>query len=81
MGGGKGGVNPRVVITPCLPLPPYWGRIILDVQGHPPLAEGLRGFPLERQEIVAFPEKMAGTVRGGGSLLSLRWGIAPHGLR
>ena len=37
---GEGGGDPRVVITPCLPLPPYWGRIILDVQGHPPLAEG-----------------------------------------
>ena len=27
------------------------------------------------------PGKMAGMVRGGGSLLSLHWGIAPHGLR
>ena len=33
------------------------GRIILDVQGHPPLAEGRRGLPLERREIVASPGK------------------------
>ena len=38
-GGGEGG-DLRVVITPHLPLPPHWGRIILDAQGHPPLAEG-----------------------------------------
>ena len=56
-GGRDGGVNPRVAITPCFPLPPYWGRIILDVQGHPPLAEGRRGFPLERRETVASPGK------------------------
>ena len=55
--GQKGGGDPRVVIPPRLPLPPYWGRIILDVQGHPPLAEGRRGFPLERREIVASPGK------------------------
>ena len=48
-------MNPRVVITPRLPLPPYWGSIILDVQGRPPLAEGWRGFPLERRfTIVSF---------------------------
>ena len=38
--GGKGEGDHRVVITPHLPCPPYWGRIILDAQGHPPLAEG-----------------------------------------
>ena len=36
--GGEGG-DPKVVITTRLPLPPYWGRIILDVQGRPSLAE------------------------------------------
>ena len=52
-GWGTRGGDLRVVITPHLPLSPHWGRIILAAQGHPPLAEGLRGFSLERREMVA----------------------------
>ena len=33
------------------------GRNILDVQGRPPLADGQRGAPLERREIVVSPGK------------------------
>ena len=58
MGGGwKGGGGSGWSLLPRLPLLPFWGRIILDVQGRPPLAEGRRGLPLERREIVASPGK------------------------
>ena len=53
-GGGEEGGDPRVVITPHLPLSPHWGRIILAAQGHPPLVgpNTSLSFQLQTQESV-----------------------------
>ena len=60
-GGPRGG---HYSPSPSLSIP--WGRNILDVQGRPPLAEGQRGFPLERREIVAsLGKEKAGSTWGG----------------
>ena len=68
-GGPQGGHYPP---SPSLSIP--WGRNILDVQGRPPLAEGQRGFPLERREIVgSLGKEKAGSTWGVCSLLSLHW--------
>ena len=45
--GGMGGAS-GWSLPPFPSLSIHWGRNILDVQGRPPLAEGQRGFPLER---------------------------------
>ena len=82
MGGGEGGgpQGGHYPPSPSLSLSTGAG-IFLMSRDAPPLAEGQRGFPLERREIVASLGQMAGIIRESGSLLSLHWGIAPHGLR
>ena len=70
MGGrerGKGGAS-GWSLPPSPYLSIHWGRNILDVQGRLPLAEGQRGFPLERARNGGVSGNRTGGICMGGPI-------------